>query len=541
MKRLLNILLGMLILLAVLLLGAVATGYYLYRNARVTPPEPWYDFRDSSVVSSREGRCFMQSRLRHSRNGFWEISLEGDAEERGAAFGALTDSLLYVQESGFVEQIRELIPSSTQLSLLHKLTVIHNRHLEEYIPEEYCREIAAMSRYCTHEYDFIGSPYMRQLNYHAAHDIGHAMQGYMLVGCTALGVWGEKTEEGKMIVARNFDFYVGERFAANRLLTFCRPSEGYAFVSIGWPGMIGVLSGMNERGLTLTLNAAQGDLPLGVATPVSILAREILQYASTIEEAVRIASRRELFVSESLLIGSARDGRCAVIEKSPERQALYMPRNEMLLLTNHFQSEAFATDRKNRENIRLSDSAPRMKRLRELSRGNAPIGIPKAISILRDHRTAEGRELGLANPMAINQQIAHHSVVFSPEDLTMWICTKDWGMGRWVKYDVGSILRGEKDFGKEICEEETIPADSLFELRDKTRLEHFRHLKKQLSKDNIGEFILTNPENWATYEIAGDALGREGEHKAARDLYEEALKCPMPEGERLRLKKKLKE
>ena len=105
-------------------------------------------------------------------NGIWEIYTAGSPEESGAAAGALTAGLMHYQEQVFVDRIREFIPSEGYLKFLGGMIRIFNRNLGRHVPEEYRREIYARSLYCSHDFDAIGTPYERQLNYHAAHDIG---------------------------------------------------------------------------------------------------------------------------------------------------------------------------------------------------------------------------------------------------------------------------------------------------------------------------------------------------------------------------------
>src|SRR5690606_30708774 len=162
-------------------------------------------------------------------------------------------------------------------------------------------------------------------NYHAAHDIGHALQNMMLVGCTSFGAWGGRSADGSMILGRNFDFWVGDQFAENKIVAFYAPDKGHKFMFVTWGGFTGVGSGMNDAGLTVTINAAKSKIPFGAATPVSLVAREILQYAGNLQEAVSIAQRKKMFVSESFLVGSAADGKAIVLEKTPEKLAVYDP------------------------------------------------------------------------------------------------------------------------------------------------------------------------------------------------------------------------
>ena len=478
--------------------------------------------------------------LRHSESGLWELFVKGDAFQRGEAIGKLSSDLLHYQEKVFVDQIREIVPSDSYLKFLRFFIVLFNRNLGENVLEEYRDEIYGISLSCTHEYDFIGTPYERQLNYHSAHDLGHAMQDYMLVGCSSFATWGTQSADSSLLIGRNFDFYVGDAFAENKQVAFYTPDQGYKFASVGWPGMIGVLSGMNETGLTVTINAAKSAVPTGSATPISILTREILQYASTIDEAFAIAKKRKTFVSESILIGSAKDGKAAIIEKSPEKTVLFKGKeSDRLISTNHYQSEEFSKDERNMENIRTSDSPYRFARLEELINENMPIDASKAASILRNHKGLQDADLGLANEMAINQFIAHHSVIFQPEKRLMWVSTSPWQCGKYVAYDLNKIFNDTINLQHEIYSSNlTIPADEFTETPEFQHLLTYKKLtplllKKIRKKEKIEEHVLktyeaSNPSLYYVYEVMGDYYEAMQQPQQAIAYWQKALKKPIP-------------
>ncbi|HEY0031463.1 MAG TPA: C45 family autoproteolytic acyltransferase/hydrolase [Bacteroidia bacterium] len=478
--------------------------------------------------------------IKKSDTGLWEIYVEGDGFERGVIEGKLNKELAEKQEIAFVDQIKKMIPSQGMLNYLKFFIAFFNRNLDEYIPEEYKQEIYGESLSASDQFDFIAPKYYRMLNYHAAHDIGHALQDKnMTVGCTAFGAWEDKTDDGSLLIGRNFDFYVGDAFAEDKLINFVKPKEGYKLMMISWAGMIGTVSGMNERGLTVTINASKSEIPTGAATPISILAREILQYAKNIDEAYAIAQKRKTFVSESILIGSLADNKTATIEKTPSKTKLFnSPYSDYIICANHYQSKSFEKDPVNLSNIEKSSSNYRLEHLTQMVDQSPKISVKEAAAILRNQKGIDGKNIGMGNEKALNQLIAHHSVIFKPAKLQVWVSTNPFQLGQYVCYDLNKVFAEapvlkEK---KELYEKElNIPADTFLYsqefakfkayklMREAFHIAHKHKLQVEIDKSRIKEFVLSNPEYWETYFILGNYYMDQKDYQSAELFYEQAL------------------
>lgn len=525
-------------------------GMFLYNTADFLQPDVCVNHNDYELVIENDSlRTCRNGRLHLNKYGHWEVVLSGNAVDRGAAYGLMSKDLLKYQEDVFVDQIHEIIPSEWWVEFLHKVIIIFNRNMGNHIPQELREEIYAMSVSCTDEYNAYGSPYVRQLNYHAAHDIGHAMQEYMLVGCSSFAVWGNESSDDELLIGRNFDFYVGDRFAENKVVLFVEPTSGYKFASVSWPGMMGVLSGINEKGLTVTINAAKGALPLSSAMPISLLTRQILQYASTIDEAYDIAQQYKTFVSESILVGSANEESAAIIEKTPKATALYRSAGQKIICTNHYQSEEFVEDEYNKENIATSDSPYRYERLSELLTENRPIDHIDAAYILRNRYGIGNKDIGVGNEKSINQFIAHHSVIFQPKELRMWVSSAPWQLGEYVCYDLNEVFDcvGTESYAIDAY---NIAADSVLMRDDYSRIVSFREryteIKHaiddgiQLSEEYIEDFINNNPHYFQTYNIVGDYMAANNRNEQAVSFWKQAISLEIPRvGEREEIQNKI--
>ncbi|SDQ52457.1 Acyl-coenzyme A:6-aminopenicillanic acid acyl-transferase [Chryseobacterium soldanellicola] len=479
---------------------------------------------------------FNQNYLTKNKQRLWELYIKGNPLQLGYNNGALTQDLMQKQEDIFFSKVEGFVPSKFKQNLLRGFLKWYNRKMYLNVREDYQAELYGLSQYSSDKYNFIAPKYLRSLYLHGAHDIGHAMQDLAMVGCTSLAVWNENTEDGDLLIGRNFDFYVGDEFAKNKLVEFVEPEQGIPYMSVSWPGMIGVVSGMNKEGITVTINAGKSKIPLTAKTPISLVTREILQYARTIDEAIAIAKKRKVFVSESILVGSGNDKNAVIIEVSPDNFGVYRVQNSSrVFCTNHFQSDAYKDDKRNQKHIIESHSEYRYEKLQELLHENKKLTPEKIASILRDKSGLKDEKIGYGNEKAINQLLAHHAVIFSPQKKLVWVSSNPYQLGEFVCYDLSEIFSGKRlKSGKFATSELNISKDTFIDSQDFKNYEEYKKLSSQIEnaiddkeKTLSDEFIVhyqsLNPDFWLVYYQAGKYYFNKKNYSKAKTEFEKAL------------------
>ena len=505
-----------------------------------TPNVNNYSFEIPKVIQKNDTlRIYKNNYLLKNKQNLWELYSQGNPYQLGLTSGALLEKLYKKQDSIFYQKINSFVPSQRKQKILFHFLKWFNRDIEKNIIPEYQAELYGISHYSDTVFNRYIPAYQRSMYLHAAHDIGHALQDLMLVGCSSLVVWGDKTPDGKLLIGRNLDFYVGDDFAQNKLISFVKPSSGIPFMSVSWAGMIGIVSGMNYEGLMVTINASKSDIPFKAKTPISLLCREILQYASTLEEAVEIAKKRSVFVSENILVASAKDKKAIIIEISPRKIDVFeSPNYDNLICTNHFQSDGYLSDKKNIKQIKETHSFYRYQKIQELLQKSNKISPEYMAEILRNTEGLNKKSLGYGNEKAINQLLAHHGIIFKPEEKLVWVSSSPYQLGEFVCYDLEKIFNS--DFQGVISaqiQERNIPKSKFLLTKEYENYEKYRILEHKIETDlKTNKFIDSqsvmqlenlNPDYWKAYFIIGKVL-LQNKDKRAKIYFEKSLSLEIP-------------
>ena len=175
----------------------------------------------------------------------------------------------------------------------------------------------------------------------------------------------------------------------------------------------------------------------------------------------------------------------------------------------------------------------------------------KAASILRNQKGLDNIDLGMGNEMAINQLIAHHSVIFLPEKQIMYVSTSPWQCGKYMAYDLNKIFSDTIDFHHEIATLNlTIPEDNFIRQANYKQFMAYKQLTKLIRektqrKETIETKVLnlyeaSNPSFYYVYEILGNYYAAIQQTDTAITYWQKALTMPIAkQAEKVRIQQKI--
>jgi hypothetical protein len=156
-----------------------------------------------------------------------------------------------------------------------------------------------------------------------------------MTACSTITLPSSAAPDGVARFGRNLDFPSFDVADQQTVVLIVRPRGRYAFASVAWPGMVGVLSGMNEHGLALANMEVDRPRRLPIAMPYPLLYRTVLERCRTVAEAIALLDETPRQTANNLMLMDASGDR-AVVEITPDKITVRRaPATAALMSTNH--------------------------------------------------------------------------------------------------------------------------------------------------------------------------------------------------------------
>jgi isopenicillin-N N-acyltransferase like protein len=432
--------------LAILAIGLPLTHEAIALGTRMHPA-------DVAVTADhpveRDGIQRLGTSYARMRAGVRELYLAGDPEQIGATQARLNYDHMVRNERALWGDFAHYVPFWPARALMMDLSRVRYRHLDQGFAEPRRREISAEAR--AFDPDPFAShlpTYQRMVFLHSLYDIALSFEHSPLIGCSTFGLGPGATKDGHSLFARAFDFEAGDVFDRDKAVYFVRGDGLIPFASVAWPGLIGVMSGMNLEGVAVVVHGARARTPLTEGEPVVFMLRDVLEHAHDTNEAISILKSQSVMVSHIVIVADSH-GHFASVERAPGVPAFIhddWKDPDRIGITNHFEGP-LADDPKNLAVRANTTTLPRRARLDELLAGVGPheADVPSAIAMLRDHQCAGGALCELGDRRAIDALIATHGIVADTTDKVLWVSAGPHLSGHFVRFDLKVELSPQHD------------------------------------------------------------------------------------------------
>jgi hypothetical protein len=261
-------------------------------------------------------------------NGLPVLFAEGTPEEIGSQIGKLTTRPLG-RLSGFAREFLKAMGYGDAWPDLVKMS----KSMWPQFPADYRRELEAVARASGLDLDLA--------------IVGNTLPDIKKIGgCATLIIEAERSSTRAPLFGRNLDYPTMGFLQDYSLVMIYRPKGKHAFASIGFPGLAGCVTAINDAGLAVATlevySSKDGALPFNSkGVPYTLCYRRIMEECTTVAEAEKLLRSLKHTTLNNLAICDKNGG--VVFEITPKSLVVRKAVASVCPCTNHFCSKELAT------------------------------------------------------------------------------------------------------------------------------------------------------------------------------------------------------
>jgi hypothetical protein len=196
-----------------------------------------------------------------------------------------------------------------------------------------------------------------------------------LGGCSTLVVEPGRSSTGGPLFGRLLDWPPFEELPEYTMVIVYRAKDKHAVAAVTFPFLLGVLSGMNDAGLCITINEISkskdgSKSPNLNGVPMMFLFRKILEECTTIEEAEKVLKANGRTTWFCMTACDAKGG--CVFEVTPRNVVRRNGVHDVCCCTNHFRTDELC----------VSEKCSRYPKLEEVQKADGKLGVDEVAKAL---------------------------------------------------------------------------------------------------------------------------------------------------------------
>jgi hypothetical protein len=136
----------------------------------------------------------------------------------------------------------------------------------------------------------------------------HAIPDLSETDCSFFAAWDSATIDGNLYQIRALDYATEIHLQEHPAIVVYEPENGQRFINVGWVGFIGVVSGINYAGISISEIGDDFDKAnqTMMAEPMPFVLRDVLQNSAHLDEAIQIISNAKRTSSFLYCVGDAK-------------------------------------------------------------------------------------------------------------------------------------------------------------------------------------------------------------------------------------------